>query len=88
MKDNHENESLILAGDNAISSSLHQPFPTFTVTSCAARMSLRQQMIRMETEGEGENTETERESRVERIWSIGRWIQTYPDPDTEDITDW
>ncbi|XP_016372891.1 UPF0575 protein C19orf67 homolog isoform X4 [Sinocyclocheilus rhinocerous] len=37
---------------------------------------------------EGENTETERESRVERIWSIGRWIQTYPDPDTEDITDW
>uniref|UniRef100_A0A672M2K6 UPF0575 protein C19orf67 homolog n=1 Tax=Sinocyclocheilus grahami TaxID=75366 RepID=A0A672M2K6_SINGR len=37
---------------------------------------------------EGENTETERESKVERIWSIGRWIQTYPDPDTEDITDW
>ncbi|KAK9981342.1 hypothetical protein ABG768_000888 [Culter alburnus] len=33
---------------------------------------------------EGENTE--RESRVARIWSIGQWVQTYPDP--EDITDW
>ncbi|XP_077102459.1 UPF0575 protein C19orf67 homolog isoform X3 [Siphateles boraxobius] len=33
---------------------------------------------------EGENSE--REKRVTRIWSIGRWVQTYPDP--EDITDW
>ncbi|XP_043100774.1 UPF0575 protein C19orf67 homolog [Puntigrus tetrazona] len=37
---------------------------------------------------EEENTETDRESRAQRIWSIGWWIQTYPDPDTEDITDW
>ncbi|XP_050966379.1 UPF0575 protein C19orf67 homolog isoform X2 [Labeo rohita] len=37
---------------------------------------------------EKQNTETDRENRVERIWSIGRWIQTYPDPDTEDVTDW
>ncbi|XP_067297189.1 UPF0575 protein C19orf67 homolog isoform X3 [Pseudorasbora parva] len=33
---------------------------------------------------EGENTE--RVNRVARIWSIGQWVQTYPDP--EDITDW
>lgn len=63
-QDNHENESLILAGDNALSSSLHQLFPTFTVTSCAARMSLRQQMIRMETEGAREKIQKLRE-RVE-----------------------
>ncbi|KAK2909162.1 hypothetical protein Q8A67_004999 [Cirrhinus molitorella] len=37
---------------------------------------------------EEENTKTERESRVERIWSIGQWVQTYPDPETEDINDW
>uniref|UniRef100_A0A8C1SP96 Si:ch211-214c7.5 n=1 Tax=Cyprinus carpio TaxID=7962 RepID=A0A8C1SP96_CYPCA len=36
---------------------------------------------------EGEKRETERESTVERIWSIGRWVQTHPDPETEDITD-
>uniref|UniRef100_A0A671NWV4 Si:ch211-214c7.5 n=1 Tax=Sinocyclocheilus anshuiensis TaxID=1608454 RepID=A0A671NWV4_9TELE len=27
------------------------------------------------------------EGRVERIWSIVRWVQTHPDPETEDITD-
>uniref|UniRef100_A0A8C1QAG5 Si:ch211-214c7.5 n=1 Tax=Cyprinus carpio TaxID=7962 RepID=A0A8C1QAG5_CYPCA len=36
---------------------------------------------------EGEKRETERESTVERIWSIGRWVQTHPDPETEDFTD-
>ena len=23
-----------------------------------------------------------------RGWSIGRWVQTFPDPDTGDIYDW
>ncbi|KAJ3614682.1 hypothetical protein NHX12_018253 [Muraenolepis orangiensis] len=23
-----------------------------------------------------------------RMWSIGRWLQTFPDPDTEDILEW
>uniref|UniRef100_A0A3P8RPB0 Si:ch211-214c7.5 n=1 Tax=Amphiprion percula TaxID=161767 RepID=A0A3P8RPB0_AMPPE len=23
-----------------------------------------------------------------RMWSIGQWVQVYPDPDTEDICDW
>ncbi|XP_056312573.1 UPF0575 protein C19orf67 homolog [Danio aesculapii] len=37
---------------------------------------------------EGESTETDSESKVSRIWSIGRWVQTYPDPNTEDTIDW
>ncbi|XP_051994119.1 UPF0575 protein C19orf67 homolog [Xyrauchen texanus] len=41
-----------------------------------------------EQECEGERTETGRDRRVARIWSIGQWVQTYPDPDTDDITDW
>ncbi|TRY92656.1 hypothetical protein DNTS_007702 [Danionella cerebrum] len=37
---------------------------------------------------EEDNIESDSERKVERIWSIGLWVQTYPDPDTEDITDW
>lgn len=28
------------------------------------------------------------EEAVVRIWSVGKWVQIYPDPDTEDINDW
>ncbi|KAI4871990.1 hypothetical protein NFI96_034507 [Prochilodus magdalenae] len=41
-------------------------------------------------DGEGEAVrETRAEGRaVLRMWSIGQWVQTYPDPDTEDIYEW
>ncbi|XP_072513008.1 UPF0575 protein C19orf67 homolog [Salminus brasiliensis] len=33
--------------------------------------------------------ETRAEGRaVVRMWSVGQWVQTYPDPDTEDIDEW
>ncbi|KAL6481652.1 hypothetical protein MHYP_G00097320 [Metynnis hypsauchen] len=28
------------------------------------------------------------EDRAVRTWSIGQWVQTYPDPETEDIYEW
>nr|XP_055060677.1 UPF0575 protein C19orf67 homolog isoform X2 [Misgurnus anguillicaudatus] len=37
-------------------------------------------------ENNGGQTATERKSMMMRIWSIGQWIQTYPDSD--DIIDW
>ncbi|XP_055060671.2 UPF0575 protein C19orf67 homolog isoform X1 [Misgurnus anguillicaudatus] len=37
-------------------------------------------------ENNGGQTATERKSMMMRIWSIGQWIQTYPDSD--DINDW
>ncbi|KAF4075199.1 hypothetical protein AMELA_G00231860 [Ameiurus melas] len=42
-------------------------------------------------EGEALREQTERrpgEEVVLRRWSIGKWVQIYPDPDTEDINDW
>lgn len=43
---------------------------------------------KVDRSSEGESTETDSESKVSRIWSIGRWVQTYPDPNTEDTIDW
>lgn len=28
------------------------------------------------------------EEAVLRMWSVGKWVQIYPDPETEDINDW
>ncbi|KAI5618409.1 UPF0575 protein C19orf67-like [Silurus asotus] len=42
-------------------------------------------------EGEALREQTERkpgEKTVLRMWSIGKWVQIYPDPDSEDIIDW
>ncbi|KAA0721915.1 UPF0575 protein C19orf67 -like protein [Triplophysa tibetana] len=41
-----------------------------------------------DAEGNGDDTSTENESRMTRLWSIGQWNQTYPDPDKDDLTDW
>ncbi|XP_035028679.2 UPF0575 protein C19orf67 homolog [Hippoglossus stenolepis] len=34
------------------------------------------------------DAEDESQGDVVRMWSIGRWVQVKPDPDTEDIHDW
>ncbi|XP_056595652.1 UPF0575 protein C19orf67 homolog isoform X2 [Triplophysa dalaica] len=39
-----------------------------------------------DAEAKGDDTSTENQSRMTRLWSIGQWNQTYPDPD--DITNW
>ncbi|XP_036419263.1 UPF0575 protein C19orf67 homolog, partial [Colossoma macropomum] len=39
--------------------------------------------------GEGEAVrEMRADDRAVRTWSIGQWVQTYPDPETEDIYEW
>ncbi|KAG7315874.1 hypothetical protein KOW79_020740 [Hemibagrus wyckioides] len=43
------------------------------------------------TEVEAMREQTDRrtgEEAVLRMWSVGKWVQIYPDPDTEDINDW
>ncbi|KAB5523483.1 hypothetical protein PHYPO_G00153080 [Pangasianodon hypophthalmus] len=42
-------------------------------------------------EGEALREQTDRrpgEEAVLRMWSVGKWVRIYPDPDTEDINDW
>ncbi|XP_060755513.1 UPF0575 protein C19orf67 homolog [Neoarius graeffei] len=42
-------------------------------------------------EGETLSEETDRrpgKEAVLRMWSIGKWVQMYPDPNSEDINDW
>ncbi|XP_053471850.1 UPF0575 protein C19orf67 homolog [Ictalurus furcatus] len=42
-------------------------------------------------EGEALREQTDRrpgQEAVLRMWSVGKWVQIYPDPDTEDINDW
>lgn len=42
-------------------------------------------------EGEAVRGQTDsrpEEEEVLRMWSVGKWVQIYPDPDTEDINDW
>uniref|UniRef100_A0A3Q3KEP6 Uncharacterized protein n=1 Tax=Monopterus albus TaxID=43700 RepID=A0A3Q3KEP6_MONAL len=34
------------------------------------------------------NAHAENEGDVVRMWTIGRWVQVNPDPDSEDICDW
>ncbi|XP_062375548.1 UPF0575 protein C19orf67 homolog [Sardina pilchardus] len=40
------------------------------------------------SEGEGGEERRRRESGGVKMWSIGQWVQTYPDPETDDIYEW
>uniref|UniRef100_A0A3B4EC47 Uncharacterized protein n=1 Tax=Pygocentrus nattereri TaxID=42514 RepID=A0A3B4EC47_PYGNA len=74
---------------------LPSPFLTSTDSGLYKRMRWNVERVR-ETEG-GEGRQEEKKERgmegtqVDRavtMWSIGQWVQTYPDPETEDIYEW
>lgn len=37
---------------------------------------------------EEEGGEDRERREKDRTWSLGQWVQTYPDPHTEDIYEW
>uniref|UniRef100_A0A3B4ZHD2 Uncharacterized protein n=1 Tax=Stegastes partitus TaxID=144197 RepID=A0A3B4ZHD2_9TELE len=43
--------------------------------------------VHADAEADGDNQSVSNGSVV-RMWSIGQWVQVYPDPDTEDVCDW